>query len=297
VKVTQLIEVKKFLSSLSSDERFLLEFFFRSLIQQDVIGYTLLGGKPMSFHSYLKPKFIVGAYHSKPLNWIDRMDLVFEGFNDDYALFHKGLEIWKKYEYLFCGNNIFFDVFENDHELHFVQVSVFNKRLMFPLFDQCIHKFIRLDSSIKDKESLFNLLLHDRKFKEKFYSREDLLGVCLGYGEKNADLFRKMATIFRSLGRFGFTLNTPTPTRFKNLQDELATLERSFNVGMRDHVSRKLLFHLGVGFRVDFSDPETIFLQDKYTNYHKKLTQFYENANFLERTLELIIQADCAKQS
>ena len=63
---------------------------------------------------------------------------------------------------------------------------------MFPLFDRYFHKFTNLDHSIESKDSLFNLLLHDQRFKEKFYAREDLLGVCLGYGEKNAELFQKM---------------------------------------------------------------------------------------------------------
>ena len=58
----------------------------------------------MSFYSYLKPKLIVNSYR---LNSLDRLDLFFEGFDDENTLFHKGLETWKKYEHLFCGKNIF----------------------------------------------------------------------------------------------------------------------------------------------------------------------------------------------
>jgi hypothetical protein len=264
------------------------------LIQEDVIGYTLLGAKPMSFYSYLKPKLIVTSYHSKPLNLLDRIDLFFEGFDDEDALFHKGLEIWKKYEHLFSGKNIFFDLFEHDHELHFMQVSVFNKHLMFLLFDRYFHKFTKLDPSIKDKEFLFNLLLHDQKFKEKFYSREDLLGICLGYGEKNAELFRKMAIILTSMGKLDFTLEKPSPGRLKNLKDELAALEDIFKIGMKDHVSRKFLFSIGLGFRVNISDPETAFLREKYTEFYQKLVQAYQGVTFLEKTLELIYAADNA---
>ena len=36
--------IKQFLLSLDTEERFFLEFFFRSLIQDDSIGYVLLGG-------------------------------------------------------------------------------------------------------------------------------------------------------------------------------------------------------------------------------------------------------------
>jgi hypothetical protein len=290
-KIATQTDVKKFLCSLSSEERFLLEFFFRCLIQKDAIGYVLLGGKPMSFYSCIKPKMIINSSRFLPL---DKIDLFFTGIDDKHALFHKGLEIWKKYEYRFCGKNIFFDVFEEDRELHFMQISVFNKRLMLPLIDRHFHKFITLDCAIKDKEFLFELLLHDQKIKEKFYSREDLLGVCLGYGEKNAELFHEMSTLLTAIERFDFTLEKPSSDRLQSLEDKLAALEGFFKVGIKDHVSRKFLFNIGLGFRADFSDPETSFLQKKYAELYKKLRQTYEGAAFLEKTLELISIADNA---
>jgi len=283
------MHIKKFLSSLSCDERFLLEFFFRCLIQEDAIGYTLLGGKPMSFYSYMRPKILIDSSRIQPR---DRMELFFAGIDNRDALFHKGLEIWKKYEHWFCGKNIFFDVFEEDEELHFAQISVFNKHLMLPLFDRYFHKFMKLDRSIKDKEFLFNLLLHDQKFKEKFYSREDLLGICLGYGEKNAELFRKMVTLLTSIGRLGFTLEKPSSDRLRSLEAELAALESFFIGGMHTAVSGKFFFNIGLGFRADFSDLETLFLQKKYAELHKELTRAYEGEVFLEKTLELICIAD-----
>jgi hypothetical protein len=282
-------DVKKFVSTLPKEERFLLEFFFRSLIQKDAIGYTLLGGKPMSVYSYLKPKVITNSYRHDP---IDRMELFFDGFDERDALFHRGLEIWKKYENDFCGTNIFFDVFENDSDLHFMQVSVFNKRLMLPLFERYFHKFKDLDPSIRDNEALFDLLVHDQQFKEKFYVREDLLGICLGYGEKNAELFQKMATLLTSMGRLDFTLERPSADRLKSLEQEFTTLKRTFTGGIHTPVSRKFFFNIGLGFRADFSDPETLFLQKKYAELHKKLTQAYEETAFLEKTLELICIAD-----
>ena len=103
-------DIKTFISSLSTDERFFLDFFFRSLIQEDVIGYTLLGGKPMSFYSYLKPKMTTDSPSSfYPLNPIVFLSMKLA---EDNALFHKGFEIWKKYENRFCGNNIYFDLVE-----------------------------------------------------------------------------------------------------------------------------------------------------------------------------------------
>ena len=82
--------VRKFLRSLPLEERFLLDHFFRCLIQEDAVGYVLLGGKPMSFHSYLKPKTLVHPYRCDP---VQQFELFFDGFDDKDALFHKGWEI------------------------------------------------------------------------------------------------------------------------------------------------------------------------------------------------------------
>ncbi len=271
----------EFVSTLAQDDRFALEFFFRRLIQEDSIGYVLLGEKPMGFHSYLKPKTIVNSYHSQPIKWVD---LFFFGFDNRDALFEKGLKIWKEHEHKFCGKNIFFNITEEDEELHFVYVSVINKRLILPLLDQYSHK---LGISFQNSESLFNALLHDQQFKKKFYSRDDLLGICLGYGERNADLFQKRSKLLTSMGRLGFTLESPSPNCLKRLEEECAILEKSM-VRIKDHRSRKFLFSVGVGFCADATSPETPLLQKKYASLHKRLTQVYDCPDFLEKTLELI---------
>lgn len=278
------VNVKEFLSTLSSEERFFLEHFFRCLIQEDAIGYVLLGGKPMSFYSYEQPKTIAPST-SEPVEQLDRF---FEGLDERNALFHKGWKIWNKYKDLFCGENIFFDVFEQDKELKFIRVIVINKSLVLPLWDQHLHKFIPL----KNKENFFEALLHDQKFKEKFYSRHDLMGICLGYGEKNAVLYQKMLNLFTSMGLLDFTLQMPSADRLKCLEEEWSDLKKFFKVGIKDHSSQTCLFHYGVGFRADFSDVETTALQRKYTKYHKKITAAYDNANFLEKTFELILSAN-----
>jgi len=94
------------------------------------------------------------------------------------------------------------------------------------------------------------------------------------------------------MGWLDFTLATPSPDRLKSLEKEWSNLRQSFHVGIKDHVSRRFLFHFGVGFRADFSNPETFTLQKKYTEYHKKITLAYDRANFLEKTLELIYLAN-----
>ncbi len=281
-------DVKHFVSTLPSEDRLFLEYFFRCLIQEDSIGYVLLGGKPMGFYSYIKPKVKVDRFNYDP---VYALDLFFEGFLPDAALFHKGYDTWKKYEHLFCGNNIFFDLVEQDEELHFMKVSVMNKRLMLPLCSQYLSELKKYDSGAGDKEALFEALLHRNAFKEHFYLRDDLLGICLGYGEANARLFQKRANIFTSLGRFGFTIEKPSPKRVASLKQEAAEIARIFK-GFRDYTSQEFLFHRGVSFVSDRSVLETVVLHEKYKNLHKTLTNRFSSESFLENTLELIVLED-----
>lgn len=285
------LDIRKFLTGISFEERLVLDYFFRALIQQDSIGYVLLEGKPMSFYSYIKPKLMLPAFQSEPAY---ELDLFFEGFNPHGTLFEKGLEVWKKYEHYFCGENIFFDVFEQDAELHFVKFVVINKRLVLSQFDHYFDKFKRLDPSLLDKESLFEALLHNQKFKERFYDSDDLMGICLGYGERNAALFKKRASILSALGRLGFTLKKLTPERRKSLKKDCDLLEKSLS-SFRDHDSRKFLFNLGLGFCADFTDPETHVLQKKYRHLHKTLPRLYVGKDFLEETLHLISLTNCSE--
>lgn len=243
----------------------------------------------MGFYSYLKPKTVVTIY---PIQPIETLDLFFTGLDEEHALFHRGWKIWEKYASQFCGKNLFFDFFDHDLELHYAKVSVINKRLILSMFNQYEDQFDELAPSIKDKNSLFEALIHNEKIKSKFYSRHDLLGICLGYGQKNAALFQQMSSTLTSMGKLKYTLERPSPDHLRNLEKKWDALKKSFNKGLKDRISKKFLFTVGLGFRIDPSDPETTILQNRYRNLRKQLTQEYYEEDFLQKTLELIVLAD-----
>ena len=284
------LSAKKFLASLPEEERFLLEYFFRCLIQEDAIGYNLIHAKPMSFFSYLQPKATL-ALSSDEITPVDRLECFIEGFNPKWAIFHKGFERWKKYEHLFSKNNIFFNFYGEERDLSFRQVVVLNKKLLLPLFDKHMSRIRKIDPSLRDSQSIFHSLLYDEKFKRKFYSSTALAGICLGYGEKNAVLFEKMVAYFTSLGLYGFTLQSLEHQRI--IKDKLASLQASFSGVLQSHYSKRLLFSWGPSFRVDNTLMETQLLKEKYMQASKELVHFYSNTNsFLENTLCLLIEGD-----
>ncbi len=283
-------KIPAFLSSLSPKEIFELDYFFRCLIQEEQIGYVLLGEKPMSFHSYFLPKTSITQASSLPsIN----LELFFESFNQNDILFHLGFETWKKYQHLFCGKNIFFDFIETNAELRWAKIVVINNKLLKQIFAQQIDQFNLNQFSNKEKtaEDLVNELLNNKRYKEKFYSQHHLLGIALGYGEKNARLFDEMSSITTSITKTIIPLKRLSLEHKEKLKEKLTKLNSKLEF-FNDQNSRKFLFTQGSGFRADFSDTETLRLQNKYKQARKSLTQQYSSKGFLQKTLELIIYAD-----
>ncbi len=279
-------DVRKFLSSIPLKERHLLDYFFRRLIQDDTLGYVLLGSKPMTYYSYRKPKTEIQLIRSDPFF---EFELFLYGLHPSESLFDKGLNLWKKYENRFCGKNIFFNLLEENQEFHYVNLLVINKKLVLPLIHQHFSRFLSVDPTIQNEETFFTNFLTNEKLKNQFYSRNDLLGICLGFGEKNADLFDRMVKVHTAMGWLDFTLYVPSSEHRAQLEKEWDNIKNaSGGVGKKIYVSHNFTFNSGVGFRADKTDPETVMLKKKYQDYRKILAQTYQGADFLEKTLELI---------
>ncbi|MES2344541.1 MAG: hypothetical protein V4494_01190 [Chlamydiota bacterium] len=281
------LRIKKFLSSLSQEEHLALSHFFRTLIQEDAAGYVLLGEKPLCFYSYLKPLPVVKPFSSAQNN----VQLFFEGFESREILFHHGWEIWKKRGSQFYGKNIVFDCIDWIDDLHWMQILVINKNLILQTFKSHFEQFKKLDFSASTPELLVDSFLCNLSLKNDFFANHELLGIALGYGEKNARKFQTMCEILHKMGKLGFTINQPSSNNIAKLQREYESIHNSLSF-LEDHQSHKFLFTLGVGCRVDFSDAESVFLEKKYRKLRKLLTQEYRQADFLTKTLELIVSAN-----
>lgn len=279
--------VREFLSSIPEEERILLDYFFRCLIQEDSIGYVLLGAKPMSTYSYIRPK----VQFQSSFTAIDQLDYFFESFDVRNAIIEQGWQVWKKYAPRFCGENIVFDILTENLEFNFTKIIVINKQLIQEMINSHFQKFTAL-ASVKDKNTFCYSLIHDPRLKEKIHSRPDLLGICLGYGAKNADLFHKMTNLHKILGHFGLTLSKPSQHRVQQAKDELEALECRFKTCSIKCTSKKHWFQIGLSFRADLTDRDTQQLQKKYSHCYKILNKPYQGANFLEKTLELIYLAN-----
>lgn len=207
VSVQQVIQ--EFVSAMPEEERFLLDYFFRRLIQEDSIGYVLLGAKPMGSYHYLQPKIQHDPHLFTP---VDQLDHFFDSLDEYNALIERGWRVWTKYASQFSGENLVFDAIEENYELNFKKIIVINKQLMQSVVAAHFQKFALL-APVKDSQAFCHSLFLDQSLKKKVCSRPDLLGICLGYGVRNAALFHKTLLLYKSLGCFGFTLSKPSLQR------------------------------------------------------------------------------------
>jgi hypothetical protein len=285
--------VQEFVSGLAEEERFLLDYFFRCLIQEDSIGYVLLGSKPMGSYGYRQPKVQHDPHLFTP---VDQLNHFFDSFDEHNALIERGWQVWQKYASRFSGENIVFDTIVENYELNFKKIIVIDKQLMQSVVAAHFQKFAPL-APVKNSQAFCHSLSLDRSLKKKVYSRPDLLGICLGYGAKNAALFHKILLLYKNLGYFGFTLSKPSIQHAQQLEGELDALESHFKICSVKQISKKHLFSFGISFRADLADVETKQLQKKYSHYYRVLPKQYRSVNFLEKTLELIYLANESRQS
>ncbi len=276
----------EFVSNLPLEERFQLDYFFRSIIQQDSAGYVILGGKPSSVYTFLKPQST--QLYEIRTNPIRKFKLFLSAFHFSNSWFGQGFKTWEKYKNLFCGDNILFESQEANEELHYINLFIINKSVLIKTIKIHPDK-IKVSNSISNQEkNLFNKIV-----QQKFHEKQDVLGICLGYGRKNAELFQKFATLYERLGTKRFSPILISPVQRKNMERELASIQKKLKYSSsEEESSMPFQFVHDVGFRANLEDKGTLALIKKYKELKKILTQKYAHNSFLEKTLELIMLAD-----
>jgi len=99
------------------------------------------------------------------------------------------------------------------------------------------------------------------------------------------------------MSRLLLALFTLSVAKTQHIVSELNALEKNFKVCSLQRTSKKHLFNIGLSFRADLEDFDTVRLRKKYSKYYKILTQHYQGVNFLEKTLDLIYSANESCQS
>ena len=256
-------DVEEKVQNMSLEDRKVLEDFFRNLLFLQGFAYTLFGDKPISVEYFDResPK--------KP-----------ELFRTSCC----GYRTWEKYAHLFPQQDYVFLFNENiDEEV--CEMTLINKRALRQIVEMYKEKFIEFFGPEITSEKLLNILIQKRSlWNTSMQDRADLIGILLGYGKVNAELFQKRNEILRGASRIKKKRTEPSPG-YQSIDEELKVLDASFKIFSNEERISLRFMHLP-GFIADRNHAETAQLKRKYSEQRKRITERYSHGKVLEVTLE-----------
>lgn len=274
-------DLGKKLAKIPIEDREKLDILFKRLVFTNHFGYTLVGAKPVAlaanFTSAYKPNALFMIRKGSPLLNLTRSGIPW----DKWA-------IWEKWNNLFHSENFIFlrepSTLVSDTDL----VFLINKEK----FKESIKKHLKLFQSILHhpvdaEDFLEKLQTKQSTLQALIKNNEALLGILLGYGQKNALMYERRNLIEgnNELSR-ALLKNIKPNNHHRTLDDEIEFLNRVLQeVDLPD-----LLYINPVIFTANLEDEETKNLQMKYREANKKVSQLYMNSNVLEVTLKLLTE-------
>lgn len=196
----------------------------------------------------------------------------------------KGLGAWKKYKHLFPSSN--FIVLENI-EPDPTTIYLINKRVFLQKVEENIDYFKDvLGTNTTPQKVLDDCIKSDDLIKDALKGHDGLLGILLGFGRHNAQLYWRREQIGSLDGLLTKKSLIPSPG-FSTIDEERNHINSrlgSFNDREIDDFNPHLL---GLpGFVADPKHPETQQLKTDYLKQYKKIVKAYKNGDYLEVTLK-----------
>jgi hypothetical protein len=274
------VNISKTLDTLSRDDRDALECFFYHLSHSGC-SYVLFGNKPMSISSFLEiePNFS----QSDPVN--NLRDLSSRLCLQNLKIY-RGWEVWKKCKHLFPSSN--FVLLEN-RDAEGVTIVIINKHNFLKKVKENIDIFKEvLGAHVTPNIILDSCFKSNNIFKEALKNNEALLGILLGFGRYNAQLFARRTEIERESNPRKILLTKKTPSSaFSTIEEEYRYINETltgFNqIGTPD--LNPILMPMP-GFAADHSHPETQQLKAEYRKQYKRIINKCKNGDFLETILK-----------
>jgi len=257
---------------LSPEEYYSLEYLFRWLVLKDHFAFSIFGDKPLSvsdFYTFDNSK----CFHSHDLG------------NHNLYL-RNGCKIWEKYKNCFPMKNHLILV-EPEVDCN-VGITVVNKKYFLNMFNKHREEFRKiLGQDVTGEKLLSHLEAGNNLVEEVLHSNRYLLGILLGFGSKNAQLYQREEELHELQQNFWHKVaiyRTAFERTDPAIEQELEEIEKKFQV-FEDPVKTRFLFSQLPLFGADLDDPETKELKKKYLRQRKEITKIYGNGKFLETTL------------
>ncbi|MCP5505727.1 MAG: hypothetical protein H7A38_02460 [Chlamydiales bacterium] len=242
-----------------------LEKFFRCLILEDGMGYTLLGKKPVSLGAY--------QYLSTGIN----LENLYAVLLPENRKLQKGWRIWSKYRHHFENPNFSIWVeqspwIENSKIILLVNRKSFNRIVQKHASD--FREIIEVSNltGILDEKTMRPL------FKLGLKGHEGLIGTLLGYGRNNAWLFYQ-----RDQGK-DVHLSSAWENNLENYTI-MSMIKNYLFSKRRNDLSIQLNYP---SFVANLDSEETESLKNEYEETRQRILDHYRGKDFLETTLSLL---------
>ncbi len=256
-----------FFLQITRKEKNQLDYLFKKLVLLDSASYTILGNKPLSLGAYIIPFARSNFY------------LFCQSLTPRNLKTYFSWKTWKKYEHHFQNPNYMIWSEENPWVEGVILILTVNKEN----FSQVVNQHIQLFQTTLKQE---NVSAKDLLFKgsqgtllsKELQSHEGLLGIVLGYGEQNAWLYFE-----RSQG------DNISLLPVWNLEEEQIA---SGSMGgfpyfpNNKNLSQYLLYPMFVAKK---NSCESQALREEYRQTRGEILDYYQNKDFLEATLSLLL--------
>ncbi|MBS0626291.1 MAG: hypothetical protein JSS32_09600 [Verrucomicrobia bacterium] len=280
IRPIQYLSFSRKLNAIPQKDREQIEWFFRFLSWDT--HFVLFGSKPMGFCGFLE---------QEPPQEYRSLDH-FEDFAYRFMLpilkLNKGWNLWKKYEHLFPSSR--FLLIENHDKSRSTIIFMINKSEFLKTVEENINDFRRILGNHITPVILLEKCQRSKDLISDVLKNNDLLlGILLGFGKHNAQLFFRREQIMGRSKSESLSLNPKKllpSSEFLSLEEEL------------DHINRKLgnfcnseasdfnqILLLMPSFFADASDPETQQLKIEYEKQYKDIVKRFQKREFLETVL------------
>lgn len=266
--------IKEILNIMSKSEKESLEKLFYTLFNGEHFIYTLFGDKPMSFTDYSTKLFDVD-----------------DVLSHHELRFQNRWKVWKKYKYLFpMKHYLLIESLPNskgDVNIYFI-----NRQCFIDKVDEHLELFQNALGAHITGALLLEKIEENPQLLSFISNHQILLGILLGYGKHNAQLFDQRNKLSPFVYRKEFPkipTKIPHPSKgFSSLKDEFNSYFSVLTLFGDPHYSPLLI--QSIHFVADHTHPETMALQQKYRKMRSEISAIYAKGNFLETTLSKLTE-------
>jgi hypothetical protein len=259
------------LALLSEQDRSVMEQFFRKVIAQDGVGYTLFGDKPISLTGYFDPV--------PTENWQRTRG---------NTIVKSGWETWKRCYSQFAIKNYLFFEEPSDIEPDLKIVTLVNKQAFIDTVNAHREIFEQvLGGKVTGQELLAKLENHETDLFNLLQCHEGLYGILLGYGKKNAFLFQRRMDLNIYNPHPQFSLSSGVCGKeYCSLQEEISFLRDDLQVVAQNDLLSPIDLPIFLGVR---ESEESVALINQYHAVRKQLNTIFHQKEFLKQVFEQLM--------